>query len=258
MLDGLELADGAAELHAYTRIRRRRVDAPLGDADRFGSEQYRSELSDAHGPDISQPTIGRDMDRHRVDPGDASRAIEARDLLRSRGISVDDGPTIADFAHDHISELSTQHRRAGRERNCRGCRPRRKARKKLVGGARAHRRLVQHRGRNGGRHVWAGRARASEFLDDNTLLDQREAGSASVFADVQAEPPGSDERVPERRRRVARSIEVGARHRWIDTRLDEAPDGLAQCVVLFGDADRHSDESSHELDGAVRLETRFG
>ena len=101
-----------------------------------------------------------------------------------------------------------------------------------------------------------GRARPAELLDHHRLLDETEPAPPCASSTCSPIQPRLDERGPERRarlggRRRAPSAARGGR----DAVVDEAADGLAQVLVLFGDPDRHAGDGRRD---APTIRRQFG
>ena len=185
VLHALELADRPAELHAHLRVLGRRVDTPLRDPDRLRREQHRREVAHALRGETRQPAIGGHGHAFEVELGDAPGEVEARQLGDARGGRVERGPLAVDLAHDHVGVVAAEHRPGAAERDGARALAGRQLRQPVAaaGPGRLQDRRGQHR-----REIRARRARATELLDHDRLLDEAVPGAAVRFRDVQPEP----------------------------------------------------------------------
>ena len=241
VLHALELPDRPAELHAHLRVLGRGVDAPLRDADRLGREQHRGEVADPLGGEARRAG-GRPAPRTPSRSSCATRRVRsmlgssvARDVAASSAYHV-----AVDLAHDHVgvvrrrapgarrSSATAPVQLAGRELRQPARRPPGRRRSSRIAAAIAVGE-VRARARTRGRAPRPRRP-ARRARSPRRRAPRRRAARASPARAARPRTRAG----PRSRRRPRRAPRPGGMFV-----VDEAPDGLAQLLVLFGDPDRH-------------------
>ncbi len=127
VLHALELPDRPPELHALLRVVGRRLDTPLREPEGLGREQHRGDVAHTFARDRAEPPFVRHggcagVDLHACD---ATRLVDALQFGDAQVRRVERDPLPVHLAHDHVGQLSSEHRFAPGERDRAGARARR-------------------------------------------------------------------------------------------------------------------------------------
>ena len=238
VLHRLELADRPAELLAHLRVGRRGVEAPTRAACALRRHHHRGQHARPLEGDPAQHARRMAPDPHGSHAPGRVEARQRRDVDVT-GHDVEHTPAVVDANEHHAGERGAEHRRVGveRDRGGRGAVEQSREQRPVVG-------LDDDRRRQRGGQEGSGRGGAAQLLEHDRELEQPVTLTTVLLGHVQAQPALLRQLRPERWQRLRVGVEQRARHARRTARLQPSPRGLAQRLVLLGDADRHGCVSS--------------
>ena len=256
VLDGLELADGPAELLADLGVRRGGVGGPARDADGLRGQQRGHQRARQSPAEVAQHTVVADLDGVGAHMGQRPQRVDALDGFDLQLVGVEHHPLFAAVDGDR----QHQHRRLRRGGNRTHLAANHQA-VTVPGGGQpgvdgvggddiAGGQVVQQLGvgvvggdqRAGDRRrdERAGHRAVAELGDDDSQLEDAEALSANGFRQVHALQTLLGRGLPVRRRVRDRGFEGFVQHLRRRHPRHQGPHRIGQVIVLRSDRDGHS------------------